>query len=559
MRVRCFKTITALLLVLVLAGRPAFAFAAEVPSGTPVETVSVQESDVETGTETPAQSSEETSADASGETPPEEPASSDAPQETDAPATDPVPPETTAVPPESTAPPATEPSVPETTVPEETPTETEPEPPVEVIELNGPDIKARTYCVIDAETNEILISKDPHKRMYPASTTKVMTALLVLENIDDLDQTLTFTKSAVHIDPSSSTLGPKAGVGEVMTVRDALYGMLLSSANECGAMLGEFVGGSEEAFAAMMNARAEKIGAHDTHFVNAYGIHHPDHYTTAYDLCLILKEAMKNPRYRKLNQTVEYRIPKTNMCGERLCVMGHAMLNGSVEERGVIGGKTGSTPQAGRCLVTAVDRDGLYTVSALMNSDINSYYKDEQVLLEYTYGFHNRQIPPVEWVPTHDFVKAAETVKLRYSPSLLGAEYGAFEKGHTLERAGIYGDWSQIIVEGAGVFYAYSEYVTSLQPEKVPETTPYAWPTEAPTTEAPTTAAEMPGTKKQEDTEERTAPATAESGTEEEDVNANQVLEILMIVLPVVIILLLALIWVLVYLRRKKRRRRRKK
>ncbi len=536
------KTITALLFALLLAARPAIAYAAEMSSASQEETVYAGES----GSEPSQNPSEQDTK--------EDPASSAGPQDTAVPETD------TTVPDMTEPAQSTEPSEQETTIPEETPTETEPEPPVEVVELNGPDIKGKTYCVINAETDEILISKDPHKRMYPASTTKVMTALLVLEMIDDLDQTLTFTKSAVNIDPSSSTLGPKASVGEVMTVKDALYGMLLSSANECGAMLGEFVAGSEEAFAALMNARAEKIGAYDTHFVNAYGIHHPDHYTTAYDLCLILKEAMKNPRYRKLNQTVEYRIPKTNKSGERLCVMGHAMLNGSVEERGVIGGKTGSTPQAGRCLVTAVDRDGLYTVSALMASDLSNYYKDEQVLLEYAYGYHNRMIPPVEWVETHDFVKAAETVKLRYSPSLLGAEYGAFEKGHTLERAGIYGDWSQIIVEGAGVFYAYSDYVTSLQPEKVPETTPYVWPaeTEEPTSEEETSESALTSPETEE-TEKRTAPAESGSSTEEEDVNANQVLDILMIVLPVVIILLLALIWVLVYLRHRKRRRKRRK
>ena len=147
----------------------------------------------------------------------------------------------------------------------------------------GPDVYGESYCVIDGNTGEILISKNAHERLYPASTTKILTALLVLENVQNLNQYMTFTPTAINIDPSSSTLDPKAKIGERMTVKDALYGMLLKSANECGAMLGEFVAGSEAAFAAMMNARAAEIGARDSHFMNAYGIHHPDQYTTAYD------------------------------------------------------------------------------------------------------------------------------------------------------------------------------------------------------------------------------------------------------------------------------------
>ena len=446
----------------------------------------------------------------------------------------------------------------------ESETEAVPEPTEPQVQLNGPDIKAETYCVINADTGEILMSKDPHKRMYPASTTKVMTALLVLENIEDLDQKLTFSQSAVHIDPSSSTLNPKAMAGEVMSVKDALYGMLLSSANEYGAMLGEFIAGSEEAFAQMMNARAERLGAFDTHFVNAYGIHDPEHYTTAYDLCLILQEAMKNERYRKLNQTIEYHIPKTNMSNERTCIMGHQMLNHTIPEAGVIGGKTGSTPQAGRVLVTAVNRDGLYTISSLMHSDLANYYKDEQVLLEFTYGFHNRKLPPVEWVETNDYVKAAETVRLRYSPSLLGAEYGAFEKGDTLLREGIYGDWSKIRVEGAGEFYAYSEYLTSMEPEKVPLTTAYEWPTEEPTEEPTTEPAvsektpEEDGSKKETKREIPTTSVVA-SEKEETDMGETGIIEILMIVLPIVIILLLGAIWLIVFLQHRDRRKKRRK
>ena len=120
----------------------------------------------------------------------------------------------------------------------------------------GPDICGATYCVIDGNTGDVVLSQNKDVPLYPASTTRVMTALIVLEEVEDLNQMLTFTESAINIDPSSSTLDPKAAVGEQMKVVDALYGMLLKSANECGAMLGEFVAGSEAAFAEKMNKKA---------------------------------------------------------------------------------------------------------------------------------------------------------------------------------------------------------------------------------------------------------------------------------------------------------------
>lgn len=340
----------------------------------------------------------------------------------------------------------------------------------------GPDIFAHTYCVINGDTGEVLMSKNKDERMFPASTTKILTALIVLENVEDLSQELTFTHSAVDIDPSSSTLDPKAMEGETMTVKDALYGMLLKSANECGAMLGEFVGGSEEKFAEMMNEKAAEIGAVNSHFMNAYGIHHEEHYTTAYDLCLILKAAMENERYRELNGTKEYTISETNLCTSRTFPIGHQMMNGmfETESEGVIGGKTGSTPQAGRVLTTATDRDGLYTISVLMGSDTENQYSDEAVLQEFTYGFLKKEIAPVEWVPVGDKVTVTENVRVRYSPSVNAGVAGMLEAGEELERKAVYGDWSMVTYEDRDCCVA-SQYLNSNEPEKVPETTAYEW------------------------------------------------------------------------------------
>ncbi|MBO7364601.1 MAG: serine hydrolase [Lachnospiraceae bacterium] len=355
----------------------------------------------------------------------------------------------------------------------------------------GPDVYGESYCVIDGNTGEILISKNAHERLYPASTTKILTALLVLENVQNLNQYMTFTPTAINIDPSSSTLDPKAKIGERMTVKDALYGMLLKSANECGAMLGEFVAGSEAAFAAMMNARAAEIGARDSHFMNAYGIHHPDHYTTAYDLCLILRAALQNARYRELNRTIHYHIAATNMTADRWITNGHGMINGNIPEAGVIGGKTGSTPQAGKVLTTAVDREGLYTVTAVMRSDVDNMYTDTQVVLEYVYGRRAGTVSPYHYYDTYDQVQTTAALKLRTAPSLKGGISGSVPAGTVLQRIGYSDGWSHVIY-GNRTFYVSTAYLTVL-PSPPPETTPPVTgppETDPPVTDPPETPSE---------------------------------------------------------------------
>ena len=427
----------------------------------------------------------------------------------------------------------------------------------------GPDIFAKTYCVIDGNTGEVLMEKDKDVHMFPASTTKILTALLVLENVEDLSQELTFTETAINIDPSSSTLDPKAMIGETMTVKDALYGMLLKSANECGAMLGEFVAGSEEAFAELMNQKAQEIGAVNSHFMNAYGIHDPEHYTTAYDLCLILQAAMQNERYRELNGTLSYTIPATNMCGARTFPMGHAMLNGSysVESEGVIGGKTGSTPQAGKVLATATERNGFYTISTLMGSDAENMYADEAVLQEFTYGIHDRIIPPVEWVETNDEVRTTTGVRVRNAPTQKAGIAGTVYEGETLKRLGIYESWSKVEFNGRECFIA-SELLNSLEPEKVPETESYVWPepeTEPETTEETTTETESTETAAPESsTEPETASETeAERSTPEKTgMSEKELTAFLETILPLALIAVLLLIWLLLYISHLKKKKK---
>ena len=430
----------------------------------------------------------------------------------------------------------------------------------------GPDIRADTYCVLDGETGEVLMSCQKDRKMYPASCTKILTALLVLENVPDLDAELTFTATAIHIDPASSTLDPKAMTGEKMTVRDALYGMLLKSANECGAMLGEYVGGSEEGFAEMMNARAAEIGCKNTHFMNAYGIHHPEHYTTAYDLALILREAMKNPAYRELNACKSYTIPVTNFNAPRTFMPGHAMINGGVPAPDgitVIGGKTGSTPQAGKCLATAAVKDGFYTISTLMKSEGPNQYFDEMVLLEYTYALHEHRYAPVEWVPVSDHVTTKDGLRIRYSPSLNGGVDYTCGWGDTFERIGIYGGWSKILVNGK-VRYLSTEFLESDDPEHVPVTEPYVYEEpETETEESETPSEEESVSEPDKSTEASSAvtsetqmSSTQESSSESEEKAFGSVPLSLMI--PAAVIAAAVMLWTGVFIHRQRARKRRR-
>ncbi len=426
----------------------------------------------------------------------------------------------------------------------------------------GPEIFAESYCVLDGETGEVLMSKNKDEKLYPASTTKIMTAILVLENISDLSMPVTFTSTAVAVDPSSSTLEPKASAGETMTVKDVLMGMLLKSGNECAALLGELVGGDEAHFAGMMNEKAKELGAYNTHFVNAHGFHNDDHYTTAYDLALILRAAMQDERYREINATVRYTIPTTNMAPERTFMIGHGMINGAVPAEGVIGGKTGSTPQAGKTLATACIRDGFYTISTLMKSDTENVYADETVLLEYAYGFHDHSIRPYEPVRFQDEVTPLENVRLRYSPSLNGGVAGMFETGYFMERTGMYGDWSLLKDDDGRTVYAATAYLKStLNPELIPVTEPYVYvepETEAPSEEDTSESAEA------ETEPSGSMPSASSSGTEEtEDSDTKEKKPLLnfdemdagdlfFFLIPGVIILILLILWIVIVIDRVK-------
>ena len=150
---------------------------------------------------------------------------------------------------------------------------------------DAPEINAHAAIVMDLDTGDILYEKNPHERMYPASITKVLTCLIAIEqgNVNDV---LTVSDSVMaQVEEGSSSIGLVAG--EQLTLKDALYGMMLNSGNECALSIAEYIGGSTEGFADIMNKRAKEIGCTDTHFVNPNGLHNEDHYTSCYDMALI--------------------------------------------------------------------------------------------------------------------------------------------------------------------------------------------------------------------------------------------------------------------------------
>lgn len=252
--------------------------------------------------------------------------------------------------------------------------------------VEPPQIAAQGAALYNANTGEFLYEKNGDKQFYPASITKIMTALLTLEKAD-LDDTVVFSRSATtNLERGAVTL--KITAGDRISVRDALYGMMLKSANEVANGLAEHVGGSISGFASMMNARARELGAKHTNFVNPNGLNNQNHVTTAKDMALIAAEAFKNPNFRKLVGTTAYTFPATIATGSPTVIgMGHKMIYESDSRYypGVIGGKTGYTRSAGNTLVTGAQRNGVRLVAVVLKSP-SSHYTDTKALLDYGFS-----------------------------------------------------------------------------------------------------------------------------------------------------------------------------
>ncbi len=328
---------------------------------------------------------------------------------------------------------------------------------------------AEGYIIYDVTDNSVILGKEQDTMFYPASITKIMTALLVCEQIEDMQEELTFSQEALdEMTSDSSTLDPEAVVGETMSIQDALYGMFLVSANECAAQLGITVSGSTEEFAKLMNARAAEIGCENTHFANAHGLHSEDHYTTPRDMALIFGEALKNQTFLRMATTYEYEIQPTNMVSEsRELVYSHSIVNGSIPYPEVYAGKTGRTPVAGRTLCTAARFDGHDVVIVIMKSTDEEFYNDTLRLLEYARGYFNGEYTDMTWEEKQEtaYVYQTNSLKVRSYPSTAGTTVlGSLQYGQAVTRVATWGEWSMIDYMGS-YYFVHSDYLTTQQPE----------------------------------------------------------------------------------------------
>lgn len=231
-----------------------------------------------------------------------------------------------------------------------------------------PELQAQSAYLKDRTTDTVLLNINSGDRRYPASTTKVMTALLVLENAK-LDDTVTIAEEDfAALDENSMTAGLE--VGETLTVQDMLACLLLPSANECAYALARHVSGSVDSFVELMNARAKELGCKNTNFVNPCGLHDDNHYTTAYDLSLIFDAALQLPDFVEIAGSATWELPATNMQEARTIESTDelANANGPVYVEGVQAAKTGYTEAAGRCLVAAAAQGDMNLMGVVLGA-----------------------------------------------------------------------------------------------------------------------------------------------------------------------------------------------
>lgn len=255
----------------------------------------------------------------------------------------------------------------------------------------GPQIEAEAAVVMDADTGAFLYSKNMDRKEYPASITKIMTALVAIES-GKLDSKIKFSENAVYnLEEGSSHVGIQ--VGEVLSMRRALYGLMLESANDVANGIAETVGGSISGFADLMNAKAAELGCVNTHFTNPHGLQNEEHYTCARDMALITQAALKHPTFQKIAGTTNYTCPKTNKVDEERYWYNHnQMIQKDAEYyyEGCFGGKTGFTSDALNTLVSYAKKDGrtLICVELHVNGKDKAYSESHAML---DYAFENFQ------------------------------------------------------------------------------------------------------------------------------------------------------------------------
>ncbi|WP_158606496.1 D-alanyl-D-alanine carboxypeptidase family protein [Paenibacillus ginsengarvi] len=266
--------------------------------------------------------------------------------------------------------------------------------------MPGPGLQAEQALVLDASTGRVLFAKNERLRAYPASTTKILTALIALEK-GKPDDIVTIGSEANPEDPEESRAGIRPG--QQIKLYDLIEAALLPSGNDAARSLAVHIGRkaagtpgldaaeAQKQFAKLMNERAKKAGATDSHFVNASGLHDPKHYTTAKDMALIAKAAMANPAFREAVRATDYVVAATGArggggAGAKLALTNTNQLlqpGSPYYFEGATGIKTGFTDQAGYCLVSSVSAEGKQIIAVVLRSTGKDVYPDARKLLEY--------------------------------------------------------------------------------------------------------------------------------------------------------------------------------
>lgn len=258
-----------------------------------------------------------------------------------------------------------------------------------------PSINSRAAIVLEKSTGAVLFGKHENDIRKMASTTKIMTAIVVLENVEDLSQVITISKKAAGIGGSRLGLVSNAKV----TINDLLYGLLLCSGNDAAIALAEFVGGNVEGFANLMNQKALDLGLNNTHFVTPHGLDNNEHYTTAHELALLTKYALENTTFCKIVETHSYTV---TISGSPKAIHNTNELLGYCD--GVYGVKTGFTNGANRCLVSSCKRGDLDIICVVLGADTKKFRTQDSIkLIEYV--FANFEMVDINSIIEENFIR----------------------------------------------------------------------------------------------------------------------------------------------------------
>ena len=258
--------------------------------------------------------------------------------------------------------------------------------------LNDVDIDATAAILIEADTGMVVYEKNADARLYPASTTKILTTYLGIL-LGNMDETVVTTDTCLQLEEGASKI--PLSRGEEINFRDLLYATMVKAGNEGANLIAETIGGSIESFVGMMNSYVESLGLVNTHFMNPNGLHDGDHYTSARDLAIITREAMQDETFREIARTISYDLPQSNVNKTRNLSSRLSEFIGNSESSNyypyAIGVKTGYTSAAGHCFVGAAEKDGITFISVVLHcsGDASNYrfcWRDTRRLMEYGFS-----------------------------------------------------------------------------------------------------------------------------------------------------------------------------